>query len=30
VDGVLVIVRPLAGAMAEAAIGGQQFRYVPK
>ena len=30
VDGVLVIVQPLAGAMAEAAIGGQQFRYVPK
>lgn len=30
VDGVAVVVRPLAGAMAEAAIGGQQFKYVPK
>lgn len=30
VDGVAVIVRPLAGAMAEAAVGGQQFKYVPK
>jgi lipid-binding SYLF domain-containing protein len=30
VDGVAVVVKPLAGAMAEAAIGGQQFKYVPK
>jgi lipid-binding SYLF domain-containing protein len=30
VHGVAVIVQPLTGAMAEAAIGGQQFRYVPK
>jgi len=30
VDGVAVIVRPIEGAMAEAAVGGQQFRYVPK
>jgi lipid-binding SYLF domain-containing protein len=30
VDGVTVIVRPLAGAMAEASVGGQQFKYVPK
>ena len=30
VDGVAVMVRPLTGAMAEAAIGGEQFRYVPK
>jgi lipid-binding SYLF domain-containing protein len=30
VDGVAVIVRPIEGAMAEAAAGGQQFRYVPK
>jgi lipid-binding SYLF domain-containing protein len=30
VDGVAVIVRPIAGAMAEASIGGQQFTYVPK
>jgi hypothetical protein len=25
-----VIVRPLAGAMAEAAVGGQQFKFIPK
>ena len=30
VDGIAVIVRSLAGAMAEAAIGGEQFKYVPK
>jgi lipid-binding SYLF domain-containing protein len=30
VDGVAVIVRPLAGAMAEAAVGGQQFKFIPK
>jgi lipid-binding SYLF domain-containing protein len=30
VNGVAVIVRPLAGAMAEAAIGGQQFKFIPK
>jgi len=30
VDGVAVIVRPIEGVMAEAAVGGQQFRYVPK
>ena len=30
VDGVAVIVRPIEGAMAEAAVGGQQFRYIPK
>ena len=28
--GVAVIVRPIEGAMAEAAVGGQEFRYVPK
>lgn len=30
VDGVAVIVRPIEGAMAEAAVAGQQFRYLPK
>jgi len=30
VDGVAVIVRPIAGAMAEASVGSQQFTYVPK
>ena len=30
VDGVAVIVRPIGGAMAEAAVGGQQLTYVPK
>jgi lipid-binding SYLF domain-containing protein len=29
-DGVAVFVRPVAGAMAEAAVGGQQFSYVPE
>jgi hypothetical protein len=30
VDGVWVIVRPLAGAMAEASVGAQQFKFIPK
>ena len=30
VDGVAVFVRPITGAMAEAAIGGQRITYVPK
>ena len=30
VDGVAVIVRPIEGAMAEAVVGGQQFKYVAK
>lgn len=30
VDGVAVIVTPIDGAMAEAAVAGQHFRYVPK
>ena len=30
VDGVAVFVRPLAGAMAEASVGGQKIKYVPK
>ena len=30
VDGIAVIVRPIGGAMAEAAVGGQQVTYVPK
>jgi lipid-binding SYLF domain-containing protein len=30
VDGVVVIVRPLAGAMAEASVGAQQFKFIPK
>jgi hypothetical protein len=25
-----VVIRPMTGAMAEATIGGQQFKYVPK
>ena len=29
-DGVAVFVEPIAGAMVEAAIGGQQFTYSPK
>ena len=29
-DGVAVFVRPLAGAMAEASVGGQHVKYVPK
>ena len=27
VDGVAVVVRPLGGAMVEAALGGQKFAY---
>ena len=30
IDGIAVIVQPITGAMAEATIGGQQFKYVPK
>jgi lipid-binding SYLF domain-containing protein len=30
VDGVAVFVRPITGAMAEAAVGGQRVTYVPK
>jgi lipid-binding SYLF domain-containing protein len=30
VDGIAVIVTPIDGAMAEAAVAGQQFRYTPK
>ena len=30
VEGVAVMVRPIAGAMAEASVGGQQFKYVSK
>jgi len=30
VDGVAVFVRPISGAMAEAALGGQRVTYVPK
>ena len=30
VEGIAVVVRPITGAMAEATIGGQQFKYVPK
>jgi lipid-binding SYLF domain-containing protein len=30
VDGVAVFVRPIAGAMAEASIGGQRTTYLPK
>jgi hypothetical protein len=30
VDGVAVFVRPITGAMAETAIGGQRVAYVPK
>ncbi|MCI0547108.1 MAG: hypothetical protein L0027_07465 [Candidatus Rokubacteria bacterium] len=30
VDGVAVFIRPTAGAMAEATLGGQQTSYVPK
>ncbi len=29
-DGVAVFVRPIGGAMAEAAVGGQQFSFVPE
>jgi lipid-binding SYLF domain-containing protein len=30
IDAVAVFVRPIRGAMAEASIGGQQIRYLPK
>jgi lipid-binding SYLF domain-containing protein len=30
VDGVVVFVRPIRGAMAEASLGGQQITYLPK
>jgi lipid-binding SYLF domain-containing protein len=30
VEGVAVVIRPIGGAMAEAAVGGQQLTYVPK
>ena len=30
IDGIVVVIAPLAGAMAQAAIGGQQITYVPK
>jgi lipid-binding SYLF domain-containing protein len=30
VDGIAVVVRPITGVMAEATIGGQQFKYVPR
>ncbi len=30
IDGIVVVIDPLAGAMAQAAIGGQQITYVPK
>lgn len=30
IEGIAVVVRPITGAMAEATIGGQQFKYVPK
>lgn len=30
IEGIVVVVRPITGAMAEATIGGQQFKYVPK
>ena len=30
VDGVVVFVRPIVGAMAEASLGGQRTRYVAK
>jgi lipid-binding SYLF domain-containing protein len=29
-DGVVVLVRPLAGAMAEASLGGQNFKFIPR
>ena len=29
-DGVAVFIRPIGGAMAEAALGGQQFSFVPE
>jgi len=30
IDGIVVVITPLSGAMAQAAIGGQQITYVPK
>jgi len=30
VDGVVVFIQPIGGAMAEASVGGQQVTYVPK
>jgi lipid-binding SYLF domain-containing protein len=30
IDGVAVVIRPITGAMAEAAVGGQQLKYFPK
>jgi hypothetical protein len=30
VDGVAIFVRPITGAIPEAAIGGQRVTYVPK
>ena len=30
VNGVAVLVRPLAGAMAEASLGGQNFKFIPR
>jgi len=30
IDGIVVVIAPLSGAMAQAAIGGQQITYVPK
>jgi lipid-binding SYLF domain-containing protein len=30
IDGIAVVVRPITGAMAEATVGGQQVKYVPK
>jgi lipid-binding SYLF domain-containing protein len=30
IEGVAVLVQPITGAMAEATIGGQQFKFVPK
>jgi hypothetical protein len=29
-DGVAVLVRPLTGAMAEASLGGQNFKFIPR
>jgi lipid-binding SYLF domain-containing protein len=30
IEGIAVVVRPITGAMAEATVGGQQIKYVPK
>lgn len=30
IDGIVVVITPLAGAMAQAALGGQQITYMPK